>query len=374
MDLLMERSGRRVALVVLLVTALLALPAAGGVRLKDIARIDVGGELQLVGYGLVVGLDGTGDTKSSLFTMQSMTNMLSRLGITIPQSKMKSKNTAAVMVVAQLTRFHRKGSNLDVTVSSIGDASSLEGGTLLITPLATPEGAVYATAQGPVSVGGFTAGGGGGDQITQNYVLVGRIPGGGIVEREWAARKKRTTIALLLHDPDYTTAKRIQSAINRELGEGTALARDAGTIQVSPLDSDSTVDRVSLLARLESIEVEPDAAARIVVNERTGTIVAGENVTISSVAIAHGNLSVQIRTEQSVSQPAPLSTGETVQYQNSDVSVSTENTGLVPIGESASVGDLARALNALGVTPRDMIAIFQALRQAGALRAELRII
>lgn len=346
----------------------------GSVRLKDIAHIDVGGELQVLGYGLVVGLDGTGDSKSSLFTMQAMANMLNRLGVTVPQSKMKSKNAAAIMAVATINKFHRKGATLDVTISSIGDASSLEGGTLLITPLATPDGAVYATAQGAVSVGGFSVGGGGGDEISQNYVLVGRVPGGGIIEREWEGEKEKPTITILLQDPDYTTAKRVQNAINREMGEERASAVNAATIMISPSDADTMTNRVSLLARIESIEVEPDGAARIVVNERTGTIVAGENVTISSVAIAHGNLSVQIRGDNVVSQPGPFSEGETVEYRNSDVSVTTENTGLVAFGESTNIGDLARALNALGVTPRDMIAIFQALRQAGALRAELRII
>lgn len=342
-------------------------------RLKDIARIDLGGEGQLVGYGLVVGLDGTGDSKSSIFTMQSMANMLTRLGVTVPEEKMRAKNAAAVMVVAKINRFHRKGATLDVTVSSIGDASSLEGGTLLLTPLATPDGPVMVTAQGPVSVGGFSVSGAGSDKTSQNYVLVGRVPGGGIVEREWMSEKHDEEITVLLGDPDYTTAQRVAESINADLGEGTAKALDASTIAFDP-PAELAADRVALLSRIEMLEVEPDAAARVVVNEKTGTIVAGEHVTIASVAIAHGNLSVEISGQPVISQPGAFSQGETVQTEDTRVKVESKGTGLLAIEESANVGDLARALNALGVTPRDMIAIFQALKEAGALRAELRII
>ncbi len=358
----------------LLSLACLISSVQAGPRLKDIAHIDVGGDLQLIGYGLVVGLDGSGDSKSSLFTMQSMANMLNRLGVTVPANKIKTKNAAAVMAVARLSRHHRKGATMDVTISSIGDAGSLEGGTLLLTPLATPDGQVYATAQGPLSVGGFSVSGSGSEEVSQNYVLVGRVPGGAIVERQWTDGKVSETVTILLYEADFTTARRVVDAINRELGVEAARALDAGTISLDPAIAGGSTDRVTLLSRIERVEVDPDAAARIVVNERTGTIVAGQNVTISSVAIAHGNLTVQIRSEPVISQPAPFSEGETIQTERSHVTVNQESTGLIPLTESANVGDLARALNALGVTPRDMIAIFQALKEAGALRAELRIL
>jgi len=366
-------------LIGVMIAALLAAGAAApelkaAVRLKDIAQIDVGGDLQLVGYGLVVGLDGCGDTKSSIFTMQSLANMLQRMGVTVPEDRIRARNTAAVMVVAKLNPFHRKGAGLDVTVSSMGDAKSLEGGTLLHTPLATPDGAVYASAQGPVSVGGFSVRGGGKDRLSQNYVLAGRVPGGGIVEREWVSDSDAEAVTILLFDPDFTTAKRVLTAIGQELGEGRAQALDAATVVIRPPEGQPLEDRVTLLAKIESLEIEPDMAARVVVNEKTGTIIAGEHVTVAGVAIAHGNLSVEITSRPVISQPAPLSAGETVATEDTNIRVGSEGTGLIPMEESANVGDLARALNALGVGPRDMIAIFQALKEAGALRAELRII
>lgn len=344
------------------------------VRLKDIARIDAGGDLQLVGYGLVVGLDGSGDTKSSIFTMQSIANMLKRMGVTVREDRIRARNTAAVMVVTRLSQFHRKGSTIDVTVSSIGDATSLEGGTLLHTPMATADGQVYCSAQGPVSVGGFSVRGAGSDRLSQNYVLAGRVPGGGIVERKWEPEKAPESIRILLFDPDFTTAERVASAVNEELGGDRARALDAGTIVLDQSGSGPEEDRVALLAQVESLEVEPDVPARVVVNERTGTIVAGQRVTIASVAIAHGNLSVEIKGRPFVSQPEPFSRGETTMFEDTSLSVGSESTRFVPVEESANVGDLARALNAIGIGPRDMIAIFQALKEAGALRAELRII
>ncbi|MCK4546809.1 MAG: flagellar basal body P-ring protein FlgI [Candidatus Eisenbacteria sp.] len=361
-------------LAVAAVIGLGAADASAAVRLKDIARIDVGGDLQLVGYGLVVGLDGTGDTKSSLFTMQSIANMLTRMGVSVSQDRIRARNTAAVMVVTRTGRFHRRGATVDVTVSSMGDAKSLQGGTLLHTPLATADGSVYVIAQGPVSVGGFSVRGSGSDRVSQNYVLAGRVPGGGIVEREWSGESDSEAITILLYDPDFTTAGRVASVINGELGEGRAQALDAATVVLNQSGPEAEEDRVALLARVESLEVEPDVAARVVVNEKTGTIVAGERVTIAAVAIAHGNLSVEVKGQPFVSQPAPFSKGETVLAEDTTILVETESTGLVPVEEAANVRDLARALNALGVSPRDMIAIFQALKQAGALRAELRVI
>jgi len=349
----------------------------GAVRLKDIARVDAGTELQLVGYGIVVGLDGTGDSRSSTFTMQSVRNMLARLGITVPEGSVRVKNAAAVMVVARMYPYQRRGSRFDVSVSSLGDAKSLEGGTLLYTPLATPEGLVYANAQGALSVGGFSARGGE-SKVAQNYVLVGRVPGGAVVETEWAPPGVADNLMILLDDPDFTTARRVAEAINRELKTAGARPVDAGTVIMPPPPARDRIDprtaRVELLSRIESVSVEPDVAARLVVNERTGTIVAGEHVTIAAVAVAHGNLSVKIESRPAVSQAEPFAHGKTVVTNETQVDAEAEAGGLFPIEESASVGDLARALNALGVTPRDMIAIFQALKEAGALHAELRVL
>lgn len=361
-------------LLALLLIAFVVSGANGSVRLKDMASISMGGDLQLIGYGLVVGLDGCGDTKASIFTMQSMANMLNRMGITVDENRIRAKNVASVMVVARLNRFHRKGTMIDVTLSSIGDATSLEGGTLLFTPLATPDGALFATAQGAISVGGFSAKGSGSDEVSQNYVLVGRIPNGAIIEQEWNPGGKNEAINVVLYDSDYTTANRVAASVNEKLGSDRARALDASTIVIDPPADGTLEDRVALVSMIEMVKVEPDTPARIVVNERTGTIVAGENVSISSVAIAHGNLSVEIKSQPFISQPNAFSQGETVLFEDSKVSVSTESTGLVAMEESANVGDLSRALNALGVSSRDLIAIFQALKEAGALRAELRII
>lgn len=354
-----------------------AAPVQGAVRLKDIARVDAGAELQLVGYGIVVGLDGTGDSRSSTFTMQSVRNMLARLGVTVPEGSVRVKNAAAVMVVARMYPYQRRGSRFDVSVSSLGDAKSLEGGTLLYTPLATPEGFVYANAQGAISVGGFSARGGD-SKVAQNYVLVGRVPGGAVVETEWTPPGMSDNLTILLDDPDFTTARRVAEAINRELKSAGARPVDAGTVIMPPPAANERVDprtaRVELLSRIESVAVEPDIAARLVVNERTGTIVAGEHVTIAAVAVAHGNLSVRIESKPAVSQAKPFARGETVVTAETLVDAVAEPGGLFPLEESASVGDLARALNALGVNPRDMIAIFQALKEAGALHAELRVL
>ena len=362
----------------LLVCTVLGVASSPGraARLKDIANVDVSMQTQLMGYGLVVGLQGTGDSQASFFTMQAVVNMLKRMGVNVPANRARSRNTASVMVVGQLGLHHRAGGTLDVTVSSIGDAKSLEGGTLLYTPLGGPDGLVYASAQGAVSVGGFSVQGANSSRRRENYVLTARIPNGAIVQAKPPVRNSGGTITVALHDPDFTTAQRVAEAINQELGTAQASAVDAGTVVLQAASSDSAQsgDRVGLLARIEVLDVAPDVAARVILNERTGTIVAGQNVSLASVAIAHGNLSVQIDSQPFVSQPAPFSQGQTVQGEESQISVGATGSTLIPVQESATVGDLARALNALGVTPRDMISIFQALKQAGALRAELRII
>jgi flagellar P-ring protein precursor FlgI len=345
-------------------------------RIKDIADVGSRGEVKLLGYGLVVGLDGTGDSKGTEFTVHSVVNMLSRMGITVPVDKVRTKNVAAVIVSASLPLSARTGTRLDATVSSLGDAKSLEGGMLLLTPLAGSDGLVHAQAQGAVSVGGFKAGGSGGDMVSQNYTLVGRVPAGATVEvgvDDSEAPFDYVDIALF--NPDYTTAARIADAIGASFGGIEVSPLDPGLIRiVVPDEIKASQEIVNFIAMVETTRVRPDIGAVIVINERTGTIVAGGNVTIGAVAIAHGNLSIEIKARPYVSQPAPFSRGETTVVPDTQVQVDVSENRLVALEESANVADVARALNALGVSPRDTVAIFQALREAGALRADIKII
>jgi flagellar P-ring protein precursor FlgI len=373
------RTTRILCLVFATLTALLAcaFPARPAPRIKDISTIGTRGEIKLIGYGLVIGLDGTGDSKGTEFTVQSVVNMLARMGVTVPLKKVRTKNVAAVIVSAELPSIARVGTKLDVTVSSLGDASSLQGGTLLLTPLVAQDGQSYASAQGPVSVGGFKVGSSGGDQVSQNYTLVGRVPGGGTVDRE--PRQVTDTIDyidLSLHNADYTTASRISDAIRSDFKDIEVCPLDAGLVRVTvPPAVRESGDIVGFIARMETTRVVPDVPAVVVINEKTGTIVAGENVTIGAVAIAHGNLSIEISSWPIVSQPEPFSKkGETVVVPDSQIDVDVSGGRLIPVDESASVADVARALNTLGVTPRDTIAIFQALSAAGALRAQILIL
>jgi flagellar P-ring protein precursor FlgI len=355
--------------------------AAGAVpRIKDISRVGADGDIRLIGYGLVIGLDGTGDSKGTEFTVQSVTNMLTRMGISVPQAKVKTKNVAAVIVSAEMPFAARVGTRIDVTVSSLGDAKSLEGGTLLLSPLKGTDGRIYASAQGAVSVGGFKASGAGGDQVSKNYTLVGRIPSGATVETEAGMEGLATSdhVDIMLFHPDYTTASRISDAIMSASGDIEAVALDAATVRVTlPDEVRRTGTIVDFIAQVETTRVRPDVAAIVVINEKTGTIVAGENVTIGAVAIAHGGLSIEIRSWPVISQPPSFSakgTGQTVVSEDSNIQAEMEQSRLVAFEESPSVAEVARALNALGVSPRDIIAIFQALKEAGALRAEIRII
>ncbi len=341
------------------------------VRLKDIAKVEGERSNQLVGYGLVVGLDGTGDTQQALFTVQSVANMLQKFGITVATNKMKVKNVAAVMVTASLPPFVRPGSKIDVLVSSLGDAKSLQGGTLLQTPLQAADGNVYAVAQGSMSIGGFTAGGGG-NSVTKNHPTAGRIPGGAIVEKEVAATlSDGKSINVLLSSPDYATAASIVQAINGKLGAGSASAVDAATIKVAISDPSNLV---GLIAEIGELSVTQSTVAKVVVNERTGTVIIGSSVKLSPVALSHGNLSVEITTENQVSQPAPVSTGQTAVVQQSSVQATEQNRNLMVLNAGSTLEDLVRGLNELKVTPRDIIAILQALKEAGALHAELEII
>ncbi len=359
----------------MMVIGLLLWPSwLGAVRIKDIADIKGVRNNQLVGYGLVVGLDGTGDGKKSLFTVQSMASMLEKMGITIKPKEIAVANVAAVMVTAELPPFSRSGNRIDALVNSIGDAKNLQGGTLLMTPLKAANGDVYAVAQGPVNTGGFSAGGTGGS-VQKNFPTVGRVLSGALVEREIdLGFNDRHSLTLSLRKPDFTTATRVRHAINGLFYEPIAKAPDAGTVQVK-VPADYLGNLVGLVALIEKLEVRPDAIARVVINERTGTVVMGENVRISTIAIAHGNLSIVIKESADVSQPLPFSKGgETVVVLDTDISVDEQGKQLVVLPEGISIGDVVNAMNALGVSPRDLIAIFQAIKAAGALQAELEVI
>ena len=352
------------------------IPAANGARIKDIADIKGVRQNQLVGYGLVVGLEGTGDSDDALFTIQSLASLLEKMGVTVqPEAIADVENVAAVMVTTDLPAFASQGSRIDVLVSSIGDAENLQGGTLLFTPLKGADGSVYAVAQGPVSTGGFAVSGNSGDEVQKNFPTVGRVVGGALVEKEIHSNfNQKDSLTLALHDPDFTTASRVAQAINRAFYSQLAQTENAGSIQVSVPENylGNTVQFVTLI---ESLGVTPDMVSKVVVNERTGTVIMGENVRIATIAIAHGNLSIQIDESQNVSQPLPFSRGgRTVVTPESDIVVQEGKNPIFLVESGVSIGELVKALNALGVSPRDLIAIFQALKAAGALQAELEVI
>lgn len=359
----------------LLFGALLITPGYSQQRVKDIAAFKGVTSKRLIGYGLITGLDGTGDGRKSIFTTQAITNMLLRMGITTPSEQIRLKNVASVMVTANIPAFANKGMQLDVTISSLGDAKSLEGGVLLMTPLLGTDKLVYAYAQGPASIGGFNVQSGSGERIRKNYTLVGRVPGGGQLVRGLTPEiLENNTIGIFLKNPDFTTAARLAKMINEKYNSPLATARNAGEVSISVPDEFQAPEKIVMfLSDLELLEVETDRVARIVINERTGTIVVGENVRVRPVAVAHGNLNVEIRSRPIVSQPGPFSSGETVVVPQTRTTVESEKGKVMVIENAANVKDIARALNALGVTPRDLIAIFQGLKQAGALNADLVI-
>lgn len=360
-------------LITLSVVAAMVPAGARAMRIKDLATIEGVRENRLVGYGLVVGLNGTGDGAGTQFTVQSLVNMLERLGVTVNRNQVKVNNIAAVIVTADLPPFARAGSSIDVQVSSMGDAKSLAGGTLLMTPLTAADGQVYAVAQGPVLVGSL-AFGGKAAKVQSNHPTAGRIPDGALIEREVAfSLAELETLSFRLKEADFTTAARMSSAIDRRFGEGIATAIDSGTLQVEVPEA-FRARTVSFVAALEGLEVTPDATARIAVNERTGTIVIGEDVRIATIAVSHGNLNLVISEAPEVSQPNPFSEGETVAVPRTAIEVSEEGGEIVVLPRGVSIGEVARALNAIGATPRDLIAIFQAIKAAGALHAELVIL
>jgi len=380
------------------ISLLLFASPAWAVRLKDISAFKGIRGNPLIGYGLVAGLNGTGDGSNTEFTIRSVSNLLERMGIHIDSEKIgqvKLKNIAAVMVTANFPPFARGGSRIDVTVSSIGDAKSLQGGTLLITPLSGADQKVYALAQGPVVTGGFAVSGASGAGVQKNHPSVGTISKGAIVEKEIPVLldgKKELT--LYLFNPDFTTAERVKETINRFAGGSYAKCVDSGTIRI-PVPAAYEANVTEWISALEKLDVSPDSVAKVILNEKTGTIVLGENVRISTVAVSHGNLSIQVREKLNVSQPnsfapppppkaGPLAVpsdsgtvvvpgGATVVTPESEVSVKEEGSQIVIVPGGANLGDLVRALNAMGVTPRDLISILQSIKATGALQADLEI-
>ena len=353
-----------------------SLGTAQAARVKDISTIEGVRENLLTGYGLVIGLNGTGDKKGTQFTTQSLSSMLKKMGITVDPTAMKIKNVAAVMVTAKLPPFSKPGSRINVLVSSLGDSKSLQGGTLLLTPLVAPDQQVYAVAQGPISIGGFI-GGGEGDTVQKNHPTVGRITGGALVEREVPVQlADKEDLAILLHNRDFTTALRLSRAINQGLHlADAATAVDSGTVRLKVPDR-YRGRVVELLARIEGLEVVVDLPAKVVVNERTGTIVMGDRVRISDVAVAHGNLTIRVRTEFDVSQPPPFAPlgSQTVVVPSEETSITEEDAQITVLQGGTTIGDVVSALNAIGVTPRDLISILQVIKAAGALQAELEIL
>ena len=369
----------RLAITALAGTALVLLaatPAAAASRIKDIADVEGVRDNMLVGYGLVVGLKGTGDSlKSAVFTKESLIGMLARLGVNTRDQSLSSKNIAAVMVTATLPPFARQGTRIDVNVSALGDASSLLGGTLLVTPLMGADSEVYAVSQGQVAISGFEAKGAGAS-VSKGVPTSGRIANGAIVERELQFDlASLDTLKIALRNPDFTTAQRMAQAINGALGAGAARPRDPGTVDLT-VPAQYRGDVVGLLTRVEQLRVTPDQVARVVIDERSGVIVMGENVRISTVAIAQGNLTIRITETPQVSQPQPFAqNGQTVVVPRTDVQVDEgADKKLAVLSEGVSLQELVNGLNALGVGPRDMITILQAIKAAGALQAEIEVI
>jgi len=366
---------RSIAIALLVVAAwLFVQPAQAMSRIKDLAAIEGVRENQLVGYGLVVGLNGTGDTlNNSPFTRQSATAMLERLGLNTRGANMRTANMAAVIVTANLAAFSTQGTRLDVTVSSLGDAKSLQGGTLLVTPLLGADGEVYAVAQGSVAISGFSAQGEAAS-ITRGVPTVGRIANGALIEREIDFQLYRQrALRLALRNPDFTTARRMAAAINDFIGDATAEPTDPSTVTVQ-IPKTYKGNMIQLLTEIEQLRVEPDQRARIVIDERSGIIVMGRDVRVSNVAIAQGNLTVTISEQPTVVQPAPFSGGQTAVVPRTGVRVETgDQARLAIVKEGVTLREVVDGLNALGIGPRDLISILQAIKASGALQAEIEV-
>ncbi|MGH9626915.1 MAG: flagellar basal body P-ring protein FlgI [Bryobacteraceae bacterium] len=349
--------------------------APAATRLKELVSIQGVRENQLIGYGLVVGLNGTGDRRQTLFSAQSLTNLLQQMGVAVSPTAIRVNNTASVLVTASLPPFAQPGSRIDVTAAAIGDASNLQGGLLVLTSLKGVDGQVYAMAQGPVVTGGFIAGGGGNRQ-TVNHPTVGRIPGGAIIERGTPAADLDSSVKLQLKEADFTTSARIAEAVNRKFSPGggsIAIAENSGLVSIA-VPQEYASRSTEFVAEIERLTVEADRVGRVVINERTGTVVLGKDVKISPVGIMHGNLTVQISTAFDVSQPAPFSQGTTQIVPQVEVGVKEEKARNLVLQQGATVEELVRALGSIGATTRDVIAILQNLKAAGALEAEIEIL
>lgn len=372
----MKKSHYEARVKAVLLTLLIVFVVASDVsaeRIKDIASFSGIRENEILGYGLVVGLNQTGD-KDGTYIYQPFANMLDRMGIKVNQAdlKTKTKNIAAVIVTAKLPTMVRPGSTVDVQVSSIGDATSIQGGTLLMAPLKGPDGVVYAVAQGPISIGGFSAGGGSGTSTVKNHPTVGMIPNGAIVEKEVPVQMNtKSRLDLLLATQDITTSKRIADKINDSFQDAIAKAESPSLIALNvPQGYMGKV--IDFMSKIELLDVPVDMPARVIVNERTGTVVIGENVRISPVALAHGGITVEIKTNYQVSQPAPFSNARAKTVVTPDENVKTEEKkGYLMEVQGTTIGELIKALNALGVTPRDLVAILQAIKASGGLKADL---
>jgi flagellar P-ring protein precursor FlgI len=358
----------------LLLVMLVVTPAfAGQTRLKELVEVQGSRENALIGYGLVVGLANTGDTEQVLFTMQSVAGMLGRLGVRVDPTAIQSRNVAAVMVTSKLPTFSRAGATLDITVSAMGNARSLQGGTLLMTPLTGADGQVYAVAQGPVQVGGYEVNGGFA-AVRKNTPTTGSVPAGATVEKSVTPNLGTATLVLRLKRPDFTNATRITAAIDKALGSAATKALDSAAVEITVPEANKA-DPVAMLAKLEALEIDADVRAKVVISERTGTIVMGEHVNLRPAAVAHGGLRVSINTQFAVSQPPAFATsGRTVVAPNQQATAKEAEKSAVAVPAASTVDDLVKALNAIGSTPRDLVAILQALKAVGSLDAELEVL
>jgi flagellar P-ring protein FlgI len=344
--------------------------AVSQVRIKDVADVQGVSATQLVGYGLVVGLMGTGDGTASAATLQSTANLLRNMGLEVDSKQLRVRNAASVIVTADLPAFAKAGQKMDVRVSSIGDARSLTGGVLLMAPLKAPDGEIYALAQGPVGTGGAVSQSMGGSSLQQSHGATAVLPGGGIVQREnLAVRLDDGPLRLVLREPDFSSAQAMVDALNKEFGDKSAIAEDAASVKF--LGKDPATGRTSLVAKIENVRFVPSRAARVVINERTGTIVAGSDVRISEVAVTQGSLTIRVDPNWNTSQPKALSQGTTRTVANAQIKADEQKSQMQVLPSNTSVGDLAKTLNSLGASPRDLVAILQAIQKSGALQAEL---
>jgi len=354
----------------------LARPSQAAMRVKELASVEGVRENQLIGYGVVVGLAGTGDKRQTVFSVQTLTNMLDRMGVSVSPSALQVRNMAAVMLTANLPPFAQPGVRIDITVAAVGDSTNLQGGLLLLTPLRGADGQTYAVGQGSVVTGGFVAGKGGGNSQTVNHPTVGRVPGGAIVEKAAPSLAPSSKVRLQLRQADFSTAARVVETVNQHFstdGRPVARAENSGLVVIDT-PSSFAGRPVEFVAQLESLNVDADRIQKVIINERTGTITLGKEIHIAPVAILHGNLSVEIRTSFDVSQPQALSNGKTAVTPQTSVDAKEEKAKSISLKQGGTVEDVVRALQAIGSSPRDVIAILQSLRAAGALEAEIEVL